>query len=60
MAHLVANAPAPLEYVEMLLCREFGVLPSVLRQERASDIMRFLNMMTQEGKARKIQDSRRG
>jgi len=60
MAHLVASAPAPLEYVEMLLCREFGVLPSVLRQENAGDIMRMLNMMTQEGKARKILDGRHG
>lgn len=53
MAHLYVGAPSPAEYVEMLLCREFGVLPSVLRAEPGENVTDILAMMQAEKKVRK-------
>jgi hypothetical protein len=47
------NAPAPAEYVELQLCREFHCLPSQLRAERLTDIENVLAMMAAEAKIRK-------
>ena len=57
-AHLVANAPAPMEYIELLLCREFHCLPSALRKEQAGDMLRTLTMLQQESRARKVLQAR--
>jgi hypothetical protein len=50
--HLWTKGPAPLEYIELVLCREFGCRPSELRQERAVDLFRVLDMMNVEAKVR--------
>lgn len=39
-------------YVELQLCREFGVLPSQLRAEKWTDINRILNMMDVENRVK--------
>lgn len=39
------ETPAPWQYVELRLCREFHCLPSALRAERYADVMNILTMM---------------
>lgn len=53
IAHLYAGAPAPDEYVEMRLCREFHVLPSQLRAEPADNVLALLAMMAGEAAVRR-------
>ncbi len=65
MAHLWIGpkaAPAPLEYVEMTLCREFGCLPSALRAESVDTVYSLQVMLGAEAKVRerKQQTRRRG
>jgi hypothetical protein len=52
-AHLWTDAPAPWEYVELVLCRDvFHCLPSQLRQENAQDIFGVLAMLEIEAQVR--------
>ena len=51
--------PAPGEYTELQLCREFHCLPSQLRAERFSDIYRFLIMMSAEEQVRQTRQKRK-
>lgn len=51
--HLWAAAPAPPEYLELALCREFGCLPSQLRNEKLSDVLGIMSMMGAEAKVKK-------
>lgn len=50
MAHLWTNAPAPLEYVEVQLCREFGWTLALLRRQPAEDVFQILDCLNAEGK----------
>lgn len=52
--HLWAAAPAPIEYIEMQLCREFGCLPSQLRAEPADNVLGILAMMSAEARVRRL------
>ena len=45
--------PAPAEYVELTLCREFGCLPSALRAERLVDVINILVMTNAEALVRR-------
>ena len=51
--HLWASASAPIEYVELQLCREFHCLPSQLREEPADNVLAVLAMMSAESQVRK-------
>ena len=53
LEHLFVEALAPAEYVEMTLCREFGVLPSQLRAEPAENLTDVLAMMAAEAKVKR-------
>lgn len=53
LEHLYLGGPAPAEYVEMTLCREFGVLPSRLREEPAENVTDLLAMMAAENKVKR-------
>lgn len=56
--HLWAAAPAPIEYVEMQLCREFHCLPSTLRAEPVDNVETLLVLMSAEAKVRKAKHGR--
>lgn len=56
--HLWAAAPAPAEYVELQLCREFHVLPSQLRAEPIDNVEMVLTLMAAEAKVRKAKHGR--
>lgn len=43
--HLVLKRDAPPELIEMHLCERFGCLPSQLRREKLSDILRIIHML---------------
>ena len=60
MAHLWVQSPAPVEYVEMILCREFGWLPSEMRQQSVDDIHNFLAMMNAETTVQNRRSKNRG
>ena len=65
LAHLwigPPSAPAPLDYVEMTICREFGCLPSALRAEPLETVYHLQVMLAAEAKVRerKQQANRRG
>lgn len=55
-AHLWTNKPAPWAYVELRLCRELRCTPSVLRQERAEDILNILTMLDVEARVQKARN----
>ena len=59
LKHLATGMPAPGEYTELQLCREFHCLPSQLRAERFSDIYRFLIMMSAEEQVRQTRQKRK-
>lgn len=52
LAHLWAQAPAPAEYVELSLCREFGCLPSELRREPVENVLEIMAMISAENKVK--------
>lgn len=52
--------PAPLEYVELHLCREFHKLPSEIRKEKVVDILQILAMEDVEGIVQKKRGRKRG
>jgi hypothetical protein len=51
--HLWSSAPAPIEYIELQLCREFHCLPSQLQEEPADNVLAVLAMMSAESQVRK-------
>lgn len=51
MAHLLAGSPAPLEYVELILCREWRCTPAEVRRQPLEDVYNTLTMLAAEGKA---------
>ena len=53
------GAPAPTEYIELQLCREFNCLPSQLRNESYDDIANILEMKAAEAKVRQTQTNKR-
>lgn len=53
MAHLLTGSPAPLEYVELILCREWHCPPDVVRRQSIEDVHNTLRMLTAESKARR-------
>lgn len=58
--HLWTDGPAPIEYIELTLCREYHCLPSALRRERAIDLLRTLDMLNVEAKVRKARGPKHG
>jgi hypothetical protein len=56
MSHLATGAPAPAEYIELQLCREFRCLPSQLRREHIHDVTNILTMMSAEEKTRRVRN----
>ena len=59
IAHLWAKSPAPPEYVELHLCREFHVLPSQLRAEPHENVLDILEMLGAEATVNKKKSKRR-
>lgn len=57
--HLWAAAPAPLEYIELQLCREFGCLPSQLRAEPVDNVLGVLAMMSAEARVKRLRHGRK-
>lgn len=59
ITHLWAKSPAPLEYIELHLCREFHVLPSQLRAEPHDNVLDILEMLGAEATVNKKKSKRR-
>jgi hypothetical protein len=48
-AHLWARHPPPMEYIELLFCRDiYHCTPSELRKERLADILLHLSLIESE------------
>lgn len=54
MTHLWTGAPAPVEYIEYLLCCKFHKLPSEVRREPLPNVLQVLECMSIEAKRRKV------
>lgn len=51
MAHLLTGSPAPLEYIEYVLCRTWHCPPSVMRAQSLDDVTNTLRILSAENRA---------
>jgi len=50
MAHRLTGSPAPLEYVELILCRTWHCPPSVMREQAIDDVYNTMQMLNAEAR----------